>query len=422
MTTQNDITPADLVREVERLFADHLAPGQWVPLTRLLKLIPDDLAAARCQSIRPFVLDGQRDPKEYGRLKLAGEALEVLEGSGEYETREFDGKQEVRLMRPTGERPGAALAPPEVPAAEAAGPTPPAQPTPEIIIDPELSKLIRPHTDEERAQLEKNLQDAGRCRDPLVRWKETNILLEGHLRYELCRKLGLPYTVTDVELPDREAAKDWIIDNQRGRRNLTPKEDSYYRGQKYNARKQPHGGDRRTDGASAHAEQMPTTAEQIAKQEGVSPATVRRDAEYAEALDRIEEACGREARRDILSGKIRLTRKDVVEIAKAGDPSAVKQAFRERLREGGATRKRKRKGASKGQANGKKTAPAARPAAPDSNTITLAGRPAALALALLKGLGRQRARQVHQALGKLLAGDGRPAGASRRSPVASRPR
>jgi hypothetical protein len=422
MTTQNDITPADLVREVERLFADHLASGQWVPLTRLLKLIPDDLAAARCRSSGPDVVADLADPNSFGREALAREALKVLEDSGEYETREFDGKQEVRLERPTAERPGAALAPSEVPAAEAAGPPSPPQPTPEIIIDPEFSELIRPHTDEERAQLEKNLQDARCCRDRLVLWKGTNILLEGHLRHELCRKLGLPVPVTYVELPNREAAKEWIIDNQRGRRNLTPEEYSCYRGQKYNARKQPHGGDRRTDGASAHAEQMPTTAEQIGKQEGVSPATVRRDGEFAEALDKIGEACGSETRQTILSGKSGLTRQEVVEITKAADPATLKQAVRERLQKGGDTRKPKRKGASQGQANGKKPAPAARPAAPDSNTLSLAEKPAALALALLEGLGRQRARQVHQALGKLLAGDGRPAGASPRKPAASRPR
>jgi hypothetical protein len=423
MTTQNDITPPDLVREVERLFADHLAPGRWVPLTRLRELIPDDLAAARCQSISPFVLDGQRDPKEYGRLKLAGEALEVLEGSGEYETRESDGKQEVRLERPTAGGPSASQPPPEIPipAMTEEGACSPLQLTPKITIDPEFAQLLPAPTKEEAQQLEANLLADRECHDALVLWKGHGILLGGHHRLQICQTHDIPYRTVEVDLPDWDAARWWIIKDQLGRRNVPPDWASYWRGRLYNAAKQPHGGDRKATGSSAHAEHM-KTAERLAEKFKVSPATVRRDGEFAESVDKIGEGGGSETRQDILSGRSGLTRKEVVEIARAGDPSAVKQAVQERMQKGGDSRKRKRKGASKGKANGEKTAAAAQPAAPDPNTITLTAKPADLARALFDGLGRQRARQVHQALGKLLAGDGRPAGASPRKPAAGRPR
>ena len=46
------------------------------------------------------------------------------------------------------------------------------------------------------------------------------ILLDGHNRFAICTKHGLPYKTIDIQLPDRNAAKVWIIDNQLNRRNL----------------------------------------------------------------------------------------------------------------------------------------------------------------------------------------------------------
>ncbi|MHC4547171.1 MAG: hypothetical protein ACYTEZ_00205 [Planctomycetota bacterium] len=88
-------------------------------------------------------------------------------------------------------------------------------------VDPELRALIPPLTSEERAQLEANLVAEG-CRDALVVWKGRGILLDGHHRHEICTRLGLDYRTIEIDLPDRDAAKAWIIRNQFGRRNLTP--------------------------------------------------------------------------------------------------------------------------------------------------------------------------------------------------------
>lgn len=88
-------------------------------------------------------------------------------------------------------------------------------------IDDELSALIPPLTDEERMQLESNLVADG-CRDPLVVWKEQDILLDGHHRLSICREHRIAFDVRKISLPDRDAAKVWLIRNQFGRRNLTP--------------------------------------------------------------------------------------------------------------------------------------------------------------------------------------------------------
>jgi hypothetical protein len=87
-----------------------------------------------------------------------------------------------------------------------------------IQIHPEFRSLIGPLADVERDQLEVNLIAEG-CRDPLVTW--TGILLDGHNRFEICERLGIPYKTVAIDLPNAEAAKLWIEEHQIGRRNLT---------------------------------------------------------------------------------------------------------------------------------------------------------------------------------------------------------
>ena len=165
----------------------------------------------------------------------------------------------------------------------------------EVAIDSEFQALIPPLTVEERNQLEVNLLAEG-CRDALIAWavppspscpecgedyrraedhqrqvvygefgEETNnhfdtfadlsiwecdcdlfdgslVLLDGHNRYELCKKHGLHFDIKVVEFPDRQSAINWIINNQLGRRNLHPDQASYLRGKRYNGEKQAVGG------------------------------------------------------------------------------------------------------------------------------------------------------------------------------------
>src|SRR5690606_18541480 len=45
-------------------------------------------------------------------------------------------------------------------------------------------------------------------------------LVDGHHRYEICNRHGLPFEVIEKEFDCREAVLVWIIENQLGRRNL----------------------------------------------------------------------------------------------------------------------------------------------------------------------------------------------------------
>lgn len=90
-----------------------------------------------------------------------------------------------------------------------------------MIIDPEFQAIGGKLQGDEYEQLRDNLLRDG-CRDPLVLWHEQRILLDGHNRREICEQHRIPYRTTTIQLPDRAAAKVWIIHNQFGRRNLTP--------------------------------------------------------------------------------------------------------------------------------------------------------------------------------------------------------
>jgi len=90
-----------------------------------------------------------------------------------------------------------------------------------VRIDQEFENLIPPLTSEEFDQLADSIRIEG-CRDPLVVWQGTDILLDGHHRYRICQQFDIPFDIKELKFETREDAKIWIIKNQFGRRNITP--------------------------------------------------------------------------------------------------------------------------------------------------------------------------------------------------------
>ena len=86
-----------------------------------------------------------------------------------------------------------------------------------MTIDPEFKALSPPLAADELRQLEQNILRDG-CRDPLVVWN--GVLIDGHNRYEICTRNGLPLETVEMVFYDRSHAIEWIIRNQFGRRNL----------------------------------------------------------------------------------------------------------------------------------------------------------------------------------------------------------
>jgi hypothetical protein len=52
----------------------------------------------------------------------------------------------------------------------------------------------------------------------LVVWN--NILIDGHHRYDICTKNGIPFDLAEMEFKDKLEAMEWIWSNQKNRRNL----------------------------------------------------------------------------------------------------------------------------------------------------------------------------------------------------------
>lgn len=155
-----------------------------------------------------------------------------------------------------------------------------------IMIDAAFKAQIPPLSPEEREQLEANIVAHG-CRDPLTTWN--GILLDGHNRLEICTRLGLPFKVVSIELPNREAAEDWIDANQLGRRNLTPDAFRLLVGRRYNRMKKAATG--RADRVFWGDQTDPpkSTAAKLAMDYGTSEATVKRAARFAAEVERTPE-------------------------------------------------------------------------------------------------------------------------------------
>jgi len=177
-------------------------------------------------------------------------------------------------------------------------------------VNPEFRRLIPLQSRGEFLALERSIKDEG-CRDPLLVWKGRNVVLDGHTRRDLCIHLKKQVKVREVELPDERAAVEYILELQRQRRNLTREAMSYFRGAEYNAIKQQRGGRRRgrpPKGQSVPRHQ-PTTAYRLAEKYAVSEKTVKRDARFALAVDRIAEDYGDpDVRRKLLGADVKLTR------------------------------------------------------------------------------------------------------------------
>lgn len=87
----------------------------------------------------------------------------------------------------------------------------------EIRIDSEFKSLIPPLTDEEYAGLEESILQEG-CRDALIIWD--GILIDGHNRYDICTKHGIPFETASMYFKSRDDVKLWMMKNQLARRNL----------------------------------------------------------------------------------------------------------------------------------------------------------------------------------------------------------
>lgn len=85
-------------------------------------------------------------------------------------------------------------------------------------VDREFRFLLPPLDSSEYATLEATCLRDG-ILDPIFTWK--GIIVDGHNRYEIAKKHRLLFKTRELDLPDRDAVKRWILEFQLARRSIS---------------------------------------------------------------------------------------------------------------------------------------------------------------------------------------------------------
>lgn len=84
----------------------------------------------------------------------------------------------------------------------------------------ELATLLPPLSEEQRCALETDILRNG-CYTPVI-VNEDMVIIDGHNRQAICEEHGIPYRLAVFAFDDLLEAKQWMVETQRGRRNLEP--------------------------------------------------------------------------------------------------------------------------------------------------------------------------------------------------------
>jgi len=190
-------------------------------------------------------------------------------------------------------------------------------------IDNEFKSLLAPLTPKEFEQLEENIKNEG-CRDPLIVWNR--IIVDGHNRYMICRKHGIPFQIINKPFTCREEVISWICSNQLGRRNITDEIKKYLIGKKYEADKVI--GVRNAKGINQHSSSNAIssaltvshnkTAVRIGKENNVSHNTVYKYGAYSVAIDNLQRK-NPELARCILDSKLKISHENLLLLSKLSE-------------------------------------------------------------------------------------------------------
>lgn len=89
----------------------------------------------------------------------------------------------------------------------------------DFTIKDEFRNLLPPLNTADLRKLKRSILKDG-CREKLTVWKEENVLIDGHHRYDICDKHKRPYEVVRKSFKSKDEAITWVLDNQKGRRNM----------------------------------------------------------------------------------------------------------------------------------------------------------------------------------------------------------
>ncbi len=179
----------------------------------------------------------------------------------------------------------------------------------ELKIDPELRDLLPPLSDEEKKKLEDSLLKLGYKGAPIYTWH--GYIIDGHNRYELCKKHNIDFPIDDLDLGDNATIIDvmeWMINTQLGRRNLPPAQrisvvDKFKRKIQEQAKEKYEStvGRPSKENCSPNGEQLNKihTDKELAKMAGVGTGTIAR-------YNRVMNSDDEELKKKVLSDEVKI--------------------------------------------------------------------------------------------------------------------
>jgi ParB-like chromosome segregation protein Spo0J len=204
------------------------------------------------------------------------------------------------------------------------------------IVDEEFKELLRTLTEDEYKGLEADIVNHG-IKDPIAVWSEENIVIDGHHRLAIAQSQNppLPYEIKTMSFENRTEAKIWILENQKGRRNLNTLEMTVIIGMDYDLHKMRDEEKAKIAVAAMNAAKQDDslrgqidpiedtshkTAKEVGEKFGVTEKTVRRASEYKAGIDAIK-AENPDRANDILGKKEFAAKENIRAIGKMAEES-----------------------------------------------------------------------------------------------------
>lgn len=187
-------------------------------------------------------------------------------------------------------------------------------------IDPQFRFLKYPISSTDSDFMEENIFDNG-CKEPILIWDKT--IIDGHKRYDICRRWRIPFRVKDITFTSRQEAIKWICSEQLLRKDLPEPMKKYLIGKRYEVEKDiqsQYALRHVTQSLSNEETQYPpgiiySTANAIGKEYSLSHNTVYKYGAYSQALDIIAEK-NRFITKKILSAEVIISHQNVLELSR----------------------------------------------------------------------------------------------------------
>lgn len=221
----------------------------------------------------------------------------------------------------------------------------------EFRIDSEFRDKIPAMPQEDFDGLRADILRDGYVRDPLVVWKEENILLDGHHRWKVITEnketLADKFQVDYKSFPNRWACIAWICANQLHKHNMTELQRFKLIQEEHDARQKTIGaqdGNKNAQKQSGEIHHFVSgepevvkrgsegkelkTRPTIAKEHGITENEVKTAVEVGRGIDRAA-SVDPTFKREVLSGEVKATKSSLAAIRKMKSDEEVKEAIEE---------------------------------------------------------------------------------------------